>query len=177
MIDTSTVLAEARRMDSAIRRRRVLKALNQLATAGEDFNVSSVARAARVHRSFIYRHDDLHAAIIAQTTHTADTTSDTTVSRESLLVELANSAERNRRQALRTTQLEKRLSEALGETVWQQTGLGASPDLDALQRQISHLEQQVIELRRQLADRTDELDAARATTRELMAQLNRCAPS
>jgi ABC-type transporter Mla subunit MlaD len=88
-----------------------------------------------------------------------------------------NSAERNRRQALRTAQLEKRLSEALGETVWQQTGLGASSALDALQRQISHLEQQVVDLGRQLADRTDELEAARATSRELMAQLNRRAPS
>ncbi|RSM58177.1 hypothetical protein DMH04_56355 [Kibdelosporangium aridum] len=121
----------------------------------------------------MYRHDDLHAAILAQTAHTADTTNGNIVSRESLLAELANAAERNRRQALRVTQLEKRLSEALGETVWRETGLGAPTDLDALQRQITHLEQQAADLKRQLADRTDELEAARATSRELMAQLNR----
>ena len=39
-------------------------------------------------------------------------------------------------------QLEKRLSEALGEHAWRQSGLGAPADIDALHQQITHLEQQ-----------------------------------
>ncbi|MCI2422875.1 hypothetical protein MOQ72_36170 [Saccharopolyspora sp. K220] len=170
---TAEALTEARRQDSAARRQRVLQVLQQLNAAGENATVSQVARAARVHRSFIYRHDDLHTAVLAQATAPTETVTGTVVSRESLLVELANAAERDRRQAARIKLLEDRLSDALGEAVWRETGLGAPADLDALQRRITQLEQQETELRRQLAERTEELDAARGTNRDLMAQLNR----
>lgn len=61
--------------------------------------------------------------------------------------------------------------------VWRETGLGAPADLDTLHRQITSLQQEVTELRRQLTERTEELEAARAASRELMAQLNRPKPS
>ena len=66
MSSTTTALTESRRRDSAIRRQRVINAVSTLAAAGDDLSVSSVARAARVHRSFIYRHGDLHAAVLTQ---------------------------------------------------------------------------------------------------------------
>jgi hypothetical protein len=97
------------------------------------------------------------------------------VPKQSLLAELANAAERGRRRAQHMTHLEKRLSEALGKTVWQETGLGAPVDVDTLQRHNTRLEQQIADLHGQLADRQDGLDAAR-TNRELMAQLNRIKP-
>ncbi|MGK4909495.1 hypothetical protein [Streptomyces albus] len=177
MTDTPTALTQARQQDSDARRRRVLTALAQLATAGETLNISSVARAARVHRSFIHRHNDLHAAVLAHAARAADTGNDATVSRTSLQAELANATERSRRQAAYITELEDRLSEALGEAVWRETGLGAPADLDTLHRQITSLQQEVTELRRQLTERTEELEAARAASRELMAQLNRPKPS
>lgn len=175
MNTTPDPLAAARRADSTARSQRVLTALDQLAASGGDLSVSAVARSARVHRSFIYRHDDLHAAVTDRAAAAAATTdTDTaTVSRQSLRAELANATERNRRQAQHIAQLERRLSEALGQTVWQETGLGAPPDLDTLQRHNTHLEQQLAELRGKLADRQDELDAARSTNRELMTRLNR----
>lgn len=173
MNTTPDPLVDARRADSAARRQRVLKALNQLAAAGSDLSVSAVARSARVHRSFIYRHDDLHAAVTERAARTAEATDTTTASRKSLLAELANTTERNRRQAQHITHLEKRLSEALGQSVWQDTGLGPPPDIDTLQRYNTHLEQQIADLHSQLADRQDDLDAVRATNRELMAQVNR----
>jgi hypothetical protein len=69
-------------------------------------------------------------------------------------------------------QLEKRLSELLGEHAWRQSGLGASDDIDALKQRITGLEQQVADLRGQLADQGDELAAARAANRELMLRTN-----
>ena len=81
--------------------------------------------------------------------------------------------------ALRLTshiwQLETRLSEALGEHAWRESGLGAPADIDALNQKINHLEQQGVELRLQLAERDQDLAAARAANRELMAQLNTAA--
>ena len=72
----------------------------------------------------------------------------------------------------RVRQLEKRLSEALGEKAWQESGLGVPADIDALNQTINHLEQQVIDLRLQLDERDQDLAAARAANRELIAQLN-----
>ena len=69
-------------------------------------------------------------------------------------------------------QLEKRLSEALGDQAWHESGLGAPADTDALSQQITHLEQQAIDLRLQLEEQDQDLAAARAANRELMAQLN-----
>ena len=72
----------------------------------------------------------------------------------------------------RVQQLEKRLSQALGEQAWRESGLGAPADIDTLNQKITHLEQQVIDLRLQLDERDQDLAAARAANRELMAQLN-----
>ncbi|MFE0178497.1 hypothetical protein ACFWZ2_39940 [Streptomyces sp. NPDC059002] len=71
--------------------------------------------------------------------------------------------------------LRNRLSEALGEQVWKETGLGGPTDIQQLQRRITELEQQAVGLCRQLSDRDNELAAARATNRGLMAHLNESA--
>ena len=55
-----------RQADSARRRDRVLKAISAAAEAGQEITASSIARAAGVDRTFLYRHRDLieqiHAA-------------------------------------------------------------------------------------------------------------------
>ena len=51
-------------------------------------------------------------------------------------------------------------------------GLGVPTDIDAFNRTINHLEQQAIDLRLQLDERDQDLTAARAANRELIAQLN-----
>ena len=68
--------------------------------------------------------------------------------------------------------LEQRLSEAFGQDAWRATGLGAPTDSNTLQRKIDHLEQQVAELRDQLPEHEGDLQASRATDRELMPRLN-----
>ena len=60
----------------------------------------------------------------------------------------------------------------LGERAWHTSGLGAPADVDALHQQITRLEQQIIDLGLQLAERDEDLAAARATNREFMARLN-----
>ncbi|MFD7019134.1 hypothetical protein [Streptomyces sp. NPDC059928] len=77
------------------------------------------------------------------------------------------------RLATRVQQLEKRLSLALGEQTWRETGLGAPDDVEELKQRIILLEQEKATLSLQLDERTQDLEAARAANRELMAQLNR----
>lgn len=95
------------------------------------------------------------------------------VSRASLLADLANAQGQITRQAARVRRLEQKLSELLGEQVWRETGLGAPADVDQLQRRITELEQQVVELRNQAEERDEELEAARAANRQLLTNLNR----
>ncbi len=134
---------------------------------------SAIARAAGVDRTFLYRHADLlgqvHAAQASPAT--ADGASPT-VSRASLQADLVNAHGQITRQAARIRQLERRLSEELGEQAWRESGLGAPTDIDQLQRQVTALEQQTVDLTRQIEERDQELDAARAANRELITQLN-----
>ena len=131
-----------------------------------------MARAARVHRSFIYRHGDLHAAVHDQAASDSTPSDGTRASRQALRADLANALERSTRQTQRISQLEKKLSHVLGDNAWRESGLGAPTDIDALQQRITSLEQQLADVTAQLAARDDDLDAARNANRELMAQLN-----
>jgi regulator of replication initiation timing len=169
-------LAAVRRQDSARRRQRVLHALERLAGAGEEISVAAVARAASVDRSFLYRHHDLRAQILqraAQAQPEASLPRTTQVSRQSLLADLANLCEHNERLRRQNARLARRLSEALGEEVFHASGLGGPDHTEELRRRVGDLEQTVLDLRQQLEERTEELDAARITNRELMAELNR----
>ena len=167
-------MAKGRQADSARRRQRVITALNKTAADGSEISVSSIARAAGVDRSFLYRHRDLLAKIHAleATPPAAGDTASPAVTRTSLQADLLAAHDRAVRLNARIQQLEHRLSEALGEQAWRESGLGTPADIDALNQKITHLEQQATGLRLQLEERDEELAAARAANRELMAQLN-----
>jgi hypothetical protein len=173
----AAAMMQGRQADSARRRQRVIAALNRAASDGAEISASSIARTAGVDRSFLYRHRDLLAQI-----HALEATPPATgdgpgpaVTRASLQADLLAAGERTRRLTSRIRQLETRLSEALGEQAWHESGLGAPADIDALNQKINHLEQQAVELRLQLAERDQDLAAARAANRELMNQLNTAA--
>jgi hypothetical protein len=140
--------------------------------SADDLSVSSVARAARVHRSFIYRHGDLHAAVHDQAASDTSLSDGTRASRQALRADLANALERGTRQAQRIRQLDKKLSHLLGDNAWRESGLGAPTDIDALQQKVTSLEQHLLDVKVQLAARDEDLNAARNANRELMAQLN-----
>jgi Family of unknown function (DUF6262) len=167
-------MRRGRQSDSDRRRQRVTAALQRAAADGTEISASAIARAAGVDRSFIYRHRDL-----LQQIHTAQTAppdggqaTGPAVTRASLQADLAAASERATRLTGRIRQLETRLSEALGEKAWRESGLSAPADIDALNQKITYLEQQTIDLRLQLDERDQDLAAARATNRELMTQLN-----
>jgi Family of unknown function (DUF6262) len=160
--------------DSARRRQRVITALERASRDGAEVSVSAIARAAGVDRSFLYRHHDLLAKIHAlQAAPPADgQPSGPGVTHASLQADLAAAHERALRLTTRIRQLEHRLSEALGEHAWHESGLGIPADPGRLAQENSHLQQQVIDLRLQLEERDQDLTAARSANRELMAQLN-----
>jgi chromosome segregation ATPase len=167
-------MTKGRQADSARRRQRVIAVLNKAAADGTEISVSSIARAAAVDRTFLYRHRDLLAQIHALEAAPPATSSDTgpAVTRASLQADLLAAHERAIRLTTRIQQLERRLSEALGEQAWRESGLGMPADIDALNQKITHLQQQAADLKLQLAERDDDLAAARAASRELMTQLN-----
>jgi hypothetical protein len=170
---TDTPMTRGRRADSARRRQRVIKAINDTTASGGELSVSAIARAAGVDRTFLYRHPDLLAqAHLAQERPAAAENGGPAASRASLQADLANAQGHAARQAVRVRQLEAKLSQMLGEQAWRESGLGAPEDIDKLKRRITELEQENVELTRQLEDRGEELDAARAANREMMAQLN-----
>jgi hypothetical protein len=170
----SNPMIDGRRADSARRRQRVIKAVNDASRTGGEISVSAIARAAGVDRTFLYRHQDLLGQVhAAQANPAAADNGGPAVSRASLQADLANAHGQITRQAARIRQLETKLSELLGEQAWRESGLGALADIDQLQRRITELEQQVVDLRGQLEERDQELEAARAANRELIANLNR----
>jgi uncharacterized protein DUF6262 len=167
-------LAAARARDSDTRRRRVLTTLQALTAAGADLSVSALARAANVHRSFIHRHPELRAALqTAQLADSAASSDPTAVTAASLRADVANLQAQNQRLTRHVATLERRLSELLGEQVYRASGIGAPDATAELQRHQGELTQRVLDLQQHLDDRTDELAAARAANRELMAELNR----
>jgi hypothetical protein len=166
-------MLDGRRDDSMRRRRRVLAAIDQAATAGDRLSASGIARAAGVDRTFLYRHRDLMEKIHAlQADPVPGDHIGPAVTRASLQADLLAAHERAARLNARIHQLEKRLCEALGEHTWRESGLGAPADIDALHQRIGQLEQRNLDLQHQLAEREEDLAAARAANRELMARLN-----
>ncbi|MEU6546419.1 DUF6262 family protein [Streptomyces sp. NPDC046859] len=167
-----TNMSDGRRADSARRRERVLKALDTMLRCDADITVSALARAARVDRAFLYRHRDLLQRVHAAAAAPPQEGRLAAVSRASLQADLINALDRAKRLTARVRLLEKRLSQALGETAWAESGLGAPGDIDQLQRRIAMLEQNLADIQSQLDERTDELEAARAANRELTRALN-----
>jgi hypothetical protein len=165
-------LADGRRADSARRRQRVIAAINRAATDGTEISVSAIARAAAVDRTFLYRHRDLLGQIHATQAGPPGAGAGPAVTRASLQADLLAAHQRALRLTARIQQLETRLSEALGDQAWRESGLGAPADIDVLNHKIANLDQQVTGLRLELDERDSELAAARAANRELMARLN-----
>ena len=62
---TTGPMLAGRQADSARRRQRVIAALDRAAANGREISVSAIARAARVDRTFLYRHPDLLARLHA----------------------------------------------------------------------------------------------------------------
>ena len=170
-----TALTRARHRDVDRRRQRVGQALADMHADGSEITVSAVAARAQVHRSFIHRHPDLHQAVLeaAAATVASPSPASTTLSHRSVLAANANLHEHNRRLAQHVKDLEDRLSELLGQQAFHRSGLGAPAGTAALHADLAEQQQTVLDLKRRLEERDEELAAAREANRRLINQLNR----
>jgi Family of unknown function (DUF6262) len=170
-----TPLAKSRRRDADRRRQRVHQAIASMRVGGSEITISAVAARAAVHRSFIHRHPELHAAVLKAS---ADAISEpspaaTAISHRSVLAENANLHEQNRRLAQHISDLEDRLSDLLGQQAFDRSGLGAPASTTAVQAELDAQRQAVLDLKLALEERDEELAAAREANRRLMNQVNR----
>ena len=169
-------LTQARHRDVARRRERVHRAIAELTADAAEISISAVASQAQVHRSFIHRHPDLHAAVLAAADPPAAGTDPgqvtTTVSRRSLLADNANLHEHAHRLQRRINDLEARLSELLGAHAADGMGFGQPGTADAA-AELEEMRQRVLDLHRILEERDEELAATREAHRRLMAEANR----
>ncbi len=168
----AVAMAEGRRADSDRHRQRVLAAIAEANADGVAVTVSGIARRAGVDRTFFYRHRDLLDQLHELASQPPGTAPMAAVSQASVETDLHAAQQRCVRFAARVQQLERRLSELMGEQTWQTSGLGAPDDIDQLHRRIASLEAEAADVRLQLEERTDELNAARLANRELMTRLN-----
>jgi hypothetical protein len=112
---TTSSMVQGRQADSARRRQRVIKAINQAVSSGGELSVSGIARAAGLDRTFLYRHSDLLQQIhIAEVDASSSDRKGSAVSKTSLQADLANAHGQIARQQSRIRQLDERLSEQLG---------------------------------------------------------------
>lgn len=172
--DKTAKMRTGRQADSARRRERVTAAIEQATHTGAEISVSTIARAAAVDRTFLYRHHDLLERIhtLQTATPAGGPAGRATVTSASLQADLLAAHERNARLMARIRQLEHRLSEALGEQAWRESGLGAPEDTATIRDKLTQTEQEAADLCIQLSERDDELAAARTVNRELLTRLN-----
>lgn len=166
-----------RRLDSQLKRERVLAAVDTIAATGRELSIAAIARHAGVSRKFIYAHPDLRAQIEQRARRhtsraTAAAVADGRVTVMSLQADLANTKARNQRLRQQLAVLEQRLSEALGRDVADELGPGSACP-DGLRRELDQARAEIFELRESLADAREELDAVREINRELLADRNR----
>ena len=170
-------MVASRRLDSQLKRERVIAAADALAATGRELSIAAIARHAEVSRKFIYTHPELRVEI-QQRAHesaarvTAQAGADGRVTVASLHTELANAKAHNQRLRQQLRVLEQRLSETLGQAVADELGAGSERP-DQLRRELEAVRAQIFELTEQLADAREELDAVREINRELLADRNR----
>jgi len=92
------------------------------------------------------------------------------VTTASLRADLENAKARNRRLESDLAALRRRLGEVIGQDVLSQI---SAPEHPSMTERAGQLEQALSGAQEALAQRTEELEAARQINRELMARLNR----
>jgi hypothetical protein len=169
-------LTELRRLDTADKTRRVLAALEVTLGAGEALTIAALARHARVSRRFIYDHPELRAEAERRAAQAADRvagqiTANARVTTASLRADLANAKATHHRQHTELEALRRRLGQIIGRDALAE--LGDTPRPSPTEAQLTEISHALAEAKDQLAQRDQELAAARQINRELIARLNR----
>lgn len=188
MADNSAARARARRRDSRTKRIRAHHALQEMIDAGQQITFAAVARHASVSVSLLYADTDLAAAVAEARDRQQQTGLQRTsglptrslVTEHSLRADLTNAHEQIRQLHDDNTVLRQRLERSLGTDADVARGQATAPLLDRLEDRAAELEadnhqlhRQIADLRAQLLEAHDSLQAARTANRDLMAMLNR----
>jgi hypothetical protein len=113
------------RADTTRRRERVLAALAEARSRGAEVTATGIAQQALIDRTFLYRHPDLLEQLPAAQTQPHDNTLGPAASVASLQADLLAAHEHAARLAAHNQHLVRRLSQALGDQAWRESGLGA----------------------------------------------------
>ena len=175
MAEQAEHLTRIRRADTEAKTARLLATLDAFIAAGQAPVISVLARRAGVSRRFIYDHPELRAEIARRTSQLADQQAGAIAASfrtttASLRADLENAKAASRRLQAELASLRRRLGELTGQQVFAETG--HIPGTAASAR-AAEIQQQLFDAREALAQRDEELEAARQINRELMARLNK----
>ncbi len=188
MADNSDALRRARRYDSRTKRQRAAETIIAFEQGGEPVSFPAIARRAGVSVSLLYSDPELASRIATARDrqkqagrHKAwQLPARSLLTEQSLHAELANTKEQTRQLTEEVTVLREQLARQLGAGADLARGHTMRPMLDQLEGRSAELEadnhtlrQRVTQLEDELKERSETLDAARATNRELMNELNR----
>ena len=151
-------------------------ALNAALDADEPLTIAALARRAGVSRRFIYDHPELRTEAERRSAETAGrnaraATTSARVTVASLRADLANAKATNHRLTTELAALRRRLGQLAGQDALADLD-HATIDASAASGRLAQLEQALFQAGEELAQRTEELDAARQINRELIGRLN-----
>ncbi|MFF9011050.1 hypothetical protein ACF087_35400 [Streptomyces goshikiensis] len=169
----TTATNDGRQADTERRRTRVTSAITTARREGSPLSASAIARAARVDRTFLYRHRDLLDALHTAA-HEPATPSGTepTVTAASLQADLANAGCPQRPLGRPRPAARRAPAEGARRRDLARLRLGPPADVAELNSRITRLEQSNVELTHTLEERQAELEAARAANRDPTRALN-----
>jgi len=176
--DDHEPLVASRRLDSTTKQARVRAAIAEMASTEAALSIAALARRAKVSRRFIYDHPELRAEAEHQAARWAvrdgaAASATARVTAASLRADLANARAANTRLQTELAALRRRLGRDLGQQVLTELAGDETTDMAAVAPRVAELEQALFECREALAQRTEELEAARRINRELLERLNR----
>ena len=179
MSDRGESMRTAKRQINTDKHQRVAAVIAQIKEQGrdDDLKAAIISRRAGVHRSFVSNHfaaQIAHAKTEIQARFVAGLDGQTALTAASLRVEMETAKQQARAAQDEVRRLKERLARALGDEVADahpEHGASAAAITD-LQAQVDRLLASEIELRRQLRETSEELDAARALNRTLIREHN-----
>ena len=179
MSDRAASMRTAKRLINSEKRERVIAVIAQIKDQGRDDQLKAtvIARRAGVHRSFVSNHfaaQIAHAKTEIQSRFIAGLTGQTALSAASLRVEMETAKHQAREAQHEIRELKARLARALGEEIAAEHPEhgGTSATVNDLHAQIEQLLVSQSDLRRQLRDSEEELEAARRLNRTLIRERN-----
>jgi chromosome segregation ATPase len=179
MTDRTAAMKNAKRTINGEKYERVRAVIAQIRDHGRDDELKAtiIARRAGVHRSFVSSHfaaEVAHARTDIQSRFIAGLNGQTALSAASLRVEMETAKQQAREAQQEIRALKARLARTLGEEVaatHPEHG-AASATVKELRSEVERLLAAQADLRRQLRETEEELEAARRLNRTLMRERN-----